>query len=72
MPSFDYSISGYSAAHLVKMQILVNGDPVDALSIVVHRDKAEYRGPGNVRTPEGADSTPPFQDPGSGRYRRDG
>ena len=42
--SFDYSISGYGAAHLVKMQILVNGDPVDALSIVVHRDKAEYRG----------------------------
>lgn len=42
--SFDYAISGYRAEHLVKMQILVNGDPVDALSIMVHRDKAEQRG----------------------------
>ena len=42
--SFDYAISGYSAENLVKMQILVNGDPVDALSIMVHRDKAEQRG----------------------------
>ena len=42
--SFDYAISGYRAENLVKMQILVNGEPVDALSIMVHRDKAEQRG----------------------------
>ena len=42
--SFDYAISGYRAGNLVKMQVLVNGDPVDALSIMVHRDKAEQRG----------------------------
>ena len=42
--SFDYSISEYRPENLVKMQILVNEDPVDALSIMVHRDKAEARG----------------------------
>ncbi len=42
--SFDYSIRGYQADDLVKMQILVNDDPVDALSIMVHRSKAEARG----------------------------
>jgi GTP-binding protein LepA len=42
--SFDYQITGYEAGDLVKMQILVNSDPVDALSILVHRSQAEYRG----------------------------
>lgn len=42
--SFDYAISGYRTENLVKMQVLVNGDAVDALSIMVHRDKAEQRG----------------------------
>ena len=42
--SFDYQIVGYRADNLVKMQILVNDEPVDALSIIVHRDKAEMRG----------------------------
>ncbi len=42
--SFDYSISEYRPENLVKMQILVNEEPVDALSIMVHRDKAEARG----------------------------
>ncbi|MEM6933487.1 MAG: translation elongation factor 4 [Pseudomonadota bacterium] len=42
--SFDYSMDGYDAGHLVKMQILVNEEPVDALSTIVHRDKAEARG----------------------------
>lgn len=42
--SFDYQITGYEAGDLVKMQILVNSEPVDALSILVHRSQAEYRG----------------------------
>ena len=42
--SFDYQMDGYDADALVKMQILVNDEPVDALSMIVHRDKAEARG----------------------------
>ncbi|GKY88888.1 translation elongation factor 4 [Sinisalibacter aestuarii] len=42
--SFDYQLTGYRADNLVKMQILVNEEPVDALSIMVHRDRAETRG----------------------------
>jgi GTP-binding protein LepA len=42
--SFDYQLSGYQEDNLVKMQILVNAEPVDALSMMVHRDRAEMRG----------------------------
>jgi GTP-binding protein LepA len=42
--SFDYHISGYRVADLVKLDILVNGEPVDALSWIVHRDSAYARG----------------------------
>ena len=42
--SFDYQISGYSEDFLVKMTVLVNDEPVDALSMMVHRDRAEARG----------------------------
>lgn len=42
--SFDYHISDYRAGDLVKMSILVNGEPVDALSMLVHRSQAENRG----------------------------
>ena len=42
--SFDYEITKYIEDNLVKMQILVNDEPVDALSIIVHRDRAEMRG----------------------------
>ena len=42
--SLDYHVTGYWESPLVKMDILVNGDPVDALSIIVHRDAAYERG----------------------------
>ncbi len=42
--SFDYTISDYRAGDLVKMSILVNEEPVDALSVLVHRSQAERRG----------------------------
>ena len=42
--SFDYAIDGYEQGDLVKMSILVNDEPVDALSVIVHRDKADPRG----------------------------
>jgi len=46
--SFDYHISDFRAADLVKLQILVNGDPVDALAMLVHRTRADFRGRGMV------------------------
>lgn len=42
--SFDYQITDYRVGDLVKMSILVNAEPVDALSMLVHRTRAEYRG----------------------------
>ncbi|HYM17854.1 MAG TPA: translation elongation factor 4 [Micropepsaceae bacterium] len=42
--SFDYHIEGYEEGDLVKLSILVNGEPVDALSMIVHKTRAEARG----------------------------
>ncbi len=42
--SFDWSMDGYEKSDLVKLSILVNGDPVDALSIITHKTRAENRG----------------------------
>ena len=42
--SFDYHLTDYKEADLVKLQMLVNGDPVDALAMLVHRTRAESRG----------------------------
>ncbi|HBF99164.1 MAG TPA: elongation factor 4, partial [Alphaproteobacteria bacterium] len=42
--SFDYQITGYEAGKLVKMSILINDEPVDALSMIVHADRAQMRG----------------------------
>ncbi len=42
--SFDYEFLGYRGADLVKLDILINGEPVDALSSIIHRDKAYFYG----------------------------
>jgi GTP-binding protein LepA len=42
--SFDYELVGFAPADLAKLDVLVNGDPVDALSLIVHRDAAHSRG----------------------------
>lgn len=42
--SLDYELSGYRPSDMVKVDILLNGDPVDALSAIVHRDRAQYWG----------------------------
>jgi Elongation factor G C-terminus len=59
--SFDYHQIGHREGDLVKMSILVNGDPVDALSMIVHRGTAEARGRGMCE---------PVQNPHPGRDRR--
>ena len=42
--SFDYKLTGYEVGNLVKMSVLVNAEPVDALSIIVHRERSIQRG----------------------------
>jgi GTP-binding protein LepA len=42
--SYDYDLIGYRPGDLAKLDMLVNGDPVDALSLIVHREKAQLRG----------------------------
>ena len=68
--SFDYQLTDYRPGDLVKMSILVNGEPVDALSMLVHRDRAEARGPGDGGETQGAHPAAHVSDPGPGRDRR--
>ena len=55
--SMDYDLGDYQQADLVKMDIMINGDPVDAFSSIVHRDKAESKG--RVLCEKLADIIPP-------------
>ena len=42
--SFDYELAGYEVNDLVKVSVMINGDPVDALSLIAHRDRSQSRG----------------------------
>ena len=42
--SFDYELAGYKVNDLVKVSVMINGDPVDALSLITHRDRSQSRG----------------------------
>ena len=42
--SFDYELAGYKVNDLVKVNVMINGDPVDALSLITHRDRSQSRG----------------------------
>jgi len=42
--SFDYELSGFAESDVIKLDILINGEPVDALSTIIHRNKAENVG----------------------------
>jgi GTP-binding protein LepA len=61
--SFDYQLEDYRVGNLVKMSILVNSEPVDALSMLVHADRAEARGRGMVEKMKDLISPHMFQIP---------
>jgi GTP-binding protein LepA len=72
MPASTYHIEKYEEGDLVKMSILVNDDPVDALSMIVNRQRAEGRGRAMCEKAERPDPAPHVQDPDPGRDRRQG
>ena len=61
--SMDYEELGYRPANLAKVDILVNGEPVDALSIIVHRDRAQSVGRPAGRAAEAAHPAPDVRFP---------
>ena len=67
--SFDYHLTDYKPADLVKLQMLVNAEPVDALSMLVHHTRAEPR-PRHGGEAQGADSAAHVPGADPGRHRR--
>ncbi len=67
--SFDYEFRDFRASEMVKVDILVNAEPVDALSFIVHKDKPTIAARRSSRS-EGHHPAPPVQDPAAGGHRR--
>ena len=68
--SLDYHVTGYWESPLVKLDILVNGEPVDALSIIVHEENAYARGRALASEDARADSAPDVRGRHPGRHRQ--
>ena len=68
--SFDYQMDGYAEGDLVRISILVNNDPVDALSFIAHRAVAETARAGDLRAVKGPDTAAIVQDCHPGGDRR--
>ena len=68
--SFDYSLTDYREGDLVKMSILVNDEPVDALSMLVHRNAADKRGRLMCEKLKELIPQPHVQNPDPGGHRR--
>ena len=69
--SFDYAITDYKAGDLVKMNILVNAEPVDALSMLVHKRPRREPGAGDGGEAEGSDPPAHVRHPRAGCHRRE-
>ena len=70
--SFDYQMDGYAEGDLVRISILVNGEAVDALSFIAHRNAGRGARAGDLRQAEGSDPAAAVQDRGAGGDRRPG
>ena len=68
--SLDYQFEGYRPAKVVRLDVLVNGDPIDALSTIIQSERAAVRGRRLVAALKGADPAPAVRRPDPGRRRR--
>jgi GTP-binding protein LepA len=69
--TMDYEVTEFRKDTLVKVDILINGEPVEALSLITHKDKAEQRGRQLLVQAPQADRPAPVRDPPAGRDRRE-